>query len=38
MINAKISYIGPGLKEFIISLVGNDKTGKKIPISTIRFK
>lgn len=39
MINAKISYIVPGLKEIIISLVGNNKTGKKKKsISTKRFK
>lgn len=29
MVNAKMSYIVPGLKEVIVSLVGNDKTGTK---------
>lgn len=38
MINAKISYIVPGLKEVIISLVGSDRTGEKNPVFTLRFK
>lgn len=39
MINAELSYIVPGLKKIVISLVDNDRTGKKKKsFSIIRFK